>query len=36
VPGEKALALMRGPVAKEIAANYPAFARRVWGGAATS
>ena len=24
------LALLRGPVAREIAANYPAFARRVW------
>lgn len=30
-PEEEALALMRGPVAREIAANYPEFARRVWG-----
>lgn len=28
------LALLRGPVASEIAANYPEFARRVWGNAA--
>lgn len=30
VPDDAALALMRGAVATEIAANYPEFARRVW------
>jgi glutaconate CoA-transferase, subunit B len=30
VPAEEDLALLRGPVAKEMAANYPEFARRVW------
>ena len=29
-PAEEELALLRGPVAKEMAANYPEFARRVW------
>ena len=32
VPTEKELALLRGPVAKEMAPNYPEFARRVWPG----
>ena len=31
-PSERDLALLRGVVAKEIAANYPEFAARVWGG----
>jgi glutaconate CoA-transferase subunit B len=30
-PGARELELLRGPVAREIAANYPEFARRVWG-----
>jgi glutaconate CoA-transferase subunit B len=30
-PGEADLALLRGPVAKAIAADYPDFAKRVWG-----
>jgi glutaconate CoA-transferase subunit B len=30
VPEEEDLKLLRGPVAKEMAANYPEFARRVW------
>jgi glutaconate CoA-transferase subunit B len=30
VPAKEDLALLRGPVAKEMAANYPEFARRVW------
>jgi len=30
-PDAAALALLRGPVAKAIAADYPEFARRVWG-----
>jgi glutaconate CoA-transferase subunit B len=30
VPDDAALALIRGPVAREIAANYPEFAKRVW------
>jgi len=30
-PGEAELALLRGPVAREIAADYPDFAMRVWG-----
>jgi len=29
-PSPADLALLRGPVAREIAANYPAFGRRVW------
>jgi glutaconate CoA-transferase subunit B len=29
-PSPEELALLRGPVAKEMAANYPEFARRVW------
>ena len=29
-PSAAELALLRGPVAREIAPNYPAFARRVW------
>ena len=29
-PGEGELELLRGPVAKEMAVNYPDFARRVW------
>lgn len=29
-PSEEDLAFLRGPVAKEMAANYPDFARRVW------
>lgn len=29
-PSGEELALLRGPVAKEMAANYPEFARRVW------
>lgn len=31
-PSEREMALLRGVVAKEIAANYPEFAARVWGG----
>jgi len=31
-PGESELEVLRGPVAKVIAENYPEFARRVWGG----
>jgi glutaconate CoA-transferase, subunit B len=30
-PGAEDLALLRGPVAKAIAADYPDFAKRVWG-----
>jgi glutaconate CoA-transferase subunit B len=30
-PGAEELALMRGPVARIIAEDYPDFARRVWG-----
>jgi glutaconate CoA-transferase subunit B len=30
VPAKEELELLRGPVAKEMAANYPDFARRVW------
>lgn len=30
-PSAAELALLRGPVAREIAADYPDFARRVWG-----
>ena len=29
-PSDEDLRLLRGPVAKEMAANYPEFARRVW------
>ncbi|HVL36928.1 MAG TPA: CoA synthetase [Burkholderiales bacterium] len=29
-PSDEDLALLRGPVAKEMAVNYPEFARRVW------
>jgi len=29
-PGEEELELLRGPVASEIAVNYPEFARRIW------
>ena len=34
VPTAQELALLRGPVAAEIAPNYPAFASKVWGMAA--
>ena len=30
-PSAEDLALLRGPVARELAADYPDFARRVWG-----
>jgi glutaconate CoA-transferase, subunit B len=30
VPAQEELALLRGPVKREIAANYPEFAARVW------
>jgi glutaconate CoA-transferase subunit B len=30
LPAKEELELLRGPVAKEMAANYPDFARRVW------
>ena len=30
-PGTEDLALLRGPVATEMAGNYPDFAKRVWG-----
>jgi glutaconate CoA-transferase, subunit B len=30
-PSDRELELLRGPVAREIAADYPDFARRVWG-----
>ena len=30
-PSAADLALLRGPVAKAIAADYPDFAKRVWG-----
>jgi len=33
-PTAQEIALLRGPVAAEIAANYPEFARKVWGLAA--
>jgi glutaconate CoA-transferase subunit B len=33
-PTPAELELLRGPVAKVIAENYPEFARRVWGGSA--
>ena len=32
VPSKQEIALLRGVVAKEIAANYPEFAARVWSG----
>ncbi len=32
-PTDEELALIRGPVARVIAENYPEFARRVWGAA---
>ena len=31
-PSEQEIALLRGVVAKEFAANYPEFAARVWSG----
>lgn len=34
-PSADELALLRGPVATEIAANYPGFARRVWNKSAS-
>ena len=34
-PTGEQLALLRGPVAREVAANYPAFGRRVWGEGAS-
>ena len=30
-PGDEELSLLRGPVAKQVAPDYPDFARRVWG-----
>jgi glutaconate CoA-transferase subunit B len=30
-PGAEELALLRGPVAREMARNYPDFAKKVWG-----
>jgi glutaconate CoA-transferase, subunit B len=30
IPDAEQISLLRGPVAREIAANYPEFARRVW------
>jgi glutaconate CoA-transferase subunit B len=30
-PGAEELALLRGPVAREMARNYPDFAQKVWG-----
>jgi glutaconate CoA-transferase, subunit B len=35
-PTSQELALLRGPVAREIRANYPEFARKVWGAQATA
>lgn len=35
-PSATDLALLRGPAAREVAANYPDFARRVWGSAAAA
>lgn len=35
-PSATDLALLRGPAAREVAANYPEFARRVWGSAAAA
>ncbi len=34
IPAAEELNLLRGPVARDIAANYPEFAQRVWGVAA--
>ena len=31
VPSQEELQILRGPVAREMAANYPDFANRVWG-----
>jgi hypothetical protein len=31
-PSSADLKLLRGPVAQQIAADYPDFARRVWDG----
>lgn len=31
IPSDEDLALLRGPVAKAISADYPDFAKRVWG-----
>jgi glutaconate CoA-transferase subunit B len=33
-PSDEELALLRGPVAREMVANYPDFAKRIWGIAA--
>jgi glutaconate CoA-transferase, subunit B len=30
-PSEEEIALLRGPVAREVAKDYPEFAKRVWG-----
>jgi glutaconate CoA-transferase subunit B len=30
-PGAEDLALLRGPVARQMAADYPDFTRKVWG-----
>jgi hypothetical protein len=30
-PTDEELSLLRGPVAKQLAPDYPEFARRVWG-----
>ena len=35
-PSAEALALLRGPVAREIAATYPKFARRLWAPGAAA
>lgn len=35
-PGAEQLALLRGPVARAVTENYPAFGRRVWGDASHS
>jgi glutaconate CoA-transferase subunit B len=35
-PSAADLALLRGPAAREVAANYPDFARRVWGSVAAA
>jgi glutaconate CoA-transferase subunit B len=31
IPSERELSLLKGPVAQRIAADYPEFARKVWG-----
>lgn len=36
LPAADELALLRGPVAREIALNYPEFARRVWAAGAAA